>query len=257
MAQNQVSDDHALHFLASEGYLPLALADQPGMVEAYARLFAQTTKFFNLPASSPEKTDHQAASGAAASEEGYSHIPDEKSIMTVKTSARCPASLQPALQTAWGLTGAFMAKVTTAIARTLDLHPDVFSPFVDPCTALPPTERTPTLVRMFRYDRRCSRRAQGQRGKAQGSRHAVARRGPLARPAGAGFGNGRLGFRRRRTEPAPGLRHALGRIDGYALVRGDARFPLAGALQSWRSPRRVRAVFFSFFFFSFLFLGGQ
>ena len=153
MAQNQVSDDHALHFLASEGYLPLALADQPGMVEAYARLFAQTTKFFNLPASSPEKTDHQAASGAAASEEGYSHIPDEKSIMTVKTSARCPASLQPALQTAWGLTGAFMAKVTTAIARTLDLHPDVFSPFVDPCTALPPTERTPTLVRMFRYDR--------------------------------------------------------------------------------------------------------
>lgn len=153
MAQRQVSDDHALHFLASEGYLPLALADHPGMVEAYTQLFAQTSKFFNLPPDSPEKTHHQAASGAAASEEGFSQIPNEKSIMTVKTAAHCPPLLQPELQTAWNLTGAFLGKIATAIARTLDLDPDVFAPFVAPCTTLPQTHRTPTLVRMFRYDR--------------------------------------------------------------------------------------------------------
>ncbi|KAL9076964.1 MAG: hypothetical protein Q9161_000597 [Pseudevernia consocians] len=153
MAQSQVSDDHALQFLASEGYLPLALADHPGMVEAYTQLFAQTTQFFNLPADSPEKTAHQAASGAAASEEGFSRIPHEKSIMTVKTSARCPATLEPALQTAWSLTGAFLQAITTAIAHTLELPPTVFHPFTGPCVALPANERTPTLVRMFRYDR--------------------------------------------------------------------------------------------------------
>ncbi len=152
MAQRQVSDDRALHFLASEGYLPLALADHPGMVDAYTQLFAQTAKFFNLPPSSPEKTHYQAASGAAASEEGFSQIPHEKSIMTVKTSAHCPATLLPELQTAWNLTGSFLQTITTAIAHTLELPPDVFAPFIAPCTAFPPA-RTPTLVRMFRYDR--------------------------------------------------------------------------------------------------------
>lgn len=153
MAQRQVSDDHALHFLASEGYLPLALADHPGMVEAYTKLFAQTSEFFNLPPGSPEKTEYQAASGAAASEEGYSKIPNEKSIMTVRTSQHCPATLRNELQAAWNLTGSLMQKIMTAIANTLELQPDVFSPFVKPCMTLPQTERTPTFVRMFRYDR--------------------------------------------------------------------------------------------------------
>lgn len=153
MVQRQVSDAHALNFLASEGYLPLALADHPGMVEAYTHLFAQTSKFFNLPPESPEKTNYQAASGSAASEEGYSKIPTEKSILTVKTSTHCPETLRSDLQTAWNLTGSFLESVMTAIATTLDLRPDVFSPFVRPCVALPETARTPTLLRMFRYDR--------------------------------------------------------------------------------------------------------
>ncbi|KAK4690258.1 hypothetical protein P7C71_g6486, partial [Lecanoromycetidae sp. Uapishka_2] len=52
MASPQVSDDHALQFLASEGYLPLALADIPGMVEAYSTLFTKSHEFFALPADS-------------------------------------------------------------------------------------------------------------------------------------------------------------------------------------------------------------
>ena len=147
-----VSDDHALHFLAEEGYLPLALADHPGMVEAYTSLFASSRKFFDLPPDAEEKTRYQAVSGPAASEEGYSTIPGEKSILTTRTSDRCPRILQDNLKTAWDLTGAFMQDIMSAIANTLHLSPSAFSPFVDPCAALT-TTKTPTQLRMFRYDR--------------------------------------------------------------------------------------------------------
>lgn len=152
MTPKEVSDDHALHFLAKEGYLPLALADHPGMVEAYTNLFSQSHIFFDLPADSPQKTTHQAVSGPAASEEGYSKIPGEKSILTTRTSDRCPEILHDQLKTAWDLTGKFMQNITTAIASTLNLDPNVFEPFVTPCATLTNT-KTPTQLRMFRYDR--------------------------------------------------------------------------------------------------------
>jgi len=151
-APKEVSDDHALHFLAEKGYLPLALADHPGMVEAYTDLFAQSHKFFDLPADSPQKTTYQAVSGPAASEEGYSTIPREKSILTTRTSNRCPVILHDKLKTAWDLTGKFMQNITTAIAKTLGLDPNVFGPLVEPCANLT-DKKTPTQLRMFRYDR--------------------------------------------------------------------------------------------------------
>ncbi|KAL2048297.1 hypothetical protein N7G274_000208 [Stereocaulon virgatum] len=146
------ADNLALRFLASEGYLPLSLADHPGMVEAYQNLFAKSNQFFALPADSPQKTTYQAVSGPAASEEGYSKIPSEKSILTTRTSTRCPELLRDDLRKAWNLTGAFMEKTTSAIAQTLALKPDAFAPFVTPCATLTDT-KTPTQLRMFRYDR--------------------------------------------------------------------------------------------------------
>lgn len=151
-AAPQDADDQALHFLASEGYLPLALADHPGMVEAYANLFTKSHQFFALPPESPQKTTYQAVSGPAASEEGYSEIPGEKSILTTRTSNRCPEILHDDLKKAWDLTGAFMEKTISAIALTLDLKPAVFAPFVTPCATFTET-KTPTQLRMFRYDR--------------------------------------------------------------------------------------------------------
>ncbi len=152
MAPAQVFDDHALHFLAEEGYLPLALADHPGMVEAYTNLFAQSHKYFDLPTESDQKTRYKAVSGASASEEGYSKIPEEKSILTTRTSTRCPEILHDQLKTAWDLTGTFMQSTITAIATTLHLDPNVLSPLVTPCATLTPT-KTPTQLRIFRYDR--------------------------------------------------------------------------------------------------------
>ncbi|MCJ1275045.1 hypothetical protein MMC21_002845 [Puttea exsequens] len=148
----QDADKRALHFLASEGYLPLALDDHPGFVEAFTALFARSTEFFNLPDDSPQKTAFQAVSGPAASEEGYSKIPGEKCILTTRISNRCPEILHDDLKKAWDLTGAFMQRTISAIAVALNLDKDVFEPFVTPCATLTPT-KTPTQLRMFRYDR--------------------------------------------------------------------------------------------------------
>ena len=147
------SDDQALHFLASEGYLPLALADHPGMVRAYTDLFTQSSAFFALPEDSTQKTIYQAISGPAASEEGYSKIPNEKCIMTVKWAGHCPETLHDKAKAAWDLSGTLLNNIMQAIARTLDLESDVFEMLVKPCTVLPQDKRRPSLLRMFRYDR--------------------------------------------------------------------------------------------------------
>lgn len=166
MADTAGSDTQGLCFLASEGYLPLLLADHDGMVEAYSNLFGSAQQFFDLPEDSAQKVAFQAASGSAASEEGYSDIPGEKSIMTIKTSTRCPQILQQHAETAWNLTGAFLDDIMKKIAFSLDLQPDVFAPFVKPCCVLPREKRTPTLLRMFRYIR-----PQGEEPTVNAERH--------------------------------------------------------------------------------------
>ena len=153
MADTDATDAQALSFLAAEGFLPLLLADHEGMPEAYSSLFNSSRQFFDLPEDSLHKTAFQAASGSAASEEGYSDLPGEKSILTVKTLSRCPELLQQQVEVAWNMTGAFLADVTRQIASSLGLRPDVFDPFVGPCCVLPQERRTPTLLRMFRYIR--------------------------------------------------------------------------------------------------------
>ena len=147
------ADDHALHFLATEGFLPLSMADHPALLSAYSSLFAHAASFFALPADSIAKADFAAASGAAASEEGFSQILSEKSIATVKIESHCPTSLQDPVRAAWAASGRLLRAILKDIATTLHLDVDVFAPFVEPCVYLPDSERTPTLLRMFRYDR--------------------------------------------------------------------------------------------------------
>ncbi|KAL9130457.1 MAG: hypothetical protein Q9217_001380 [Psora testacea] len=153
MSLSQPSDDQALGFLATHGWLPIVLADHPDFVEAYTALQTKAADFFALPEISTQKMGYEAASGTEASEEGYSKIPDEKSILTIKTSGHCPQLLNEQAKIAWDLTGNFLAQILGAIAATLDLKQDVFAPFVDPCKSFPFKTRTPTLLRMFRYDR--------------------------------------------------------------------------------------------------------
>ena len=153
MASEAVTDEEALHFLATQGYLPLLLADHDGMVDAYDRLFQQSSAYFSLPEDSPSKTAFEAPRGAKASEEGYSSISGEKSILTIRTSERCPSELREHVESTWSLTAKFLEDILRSIATSLHLDPQVFTPYTTPCHHLSPSKRTPTLLRMFRYDR--------------------------------------------------------------------------------------------------------
>lgn len=153
MASNHVSDDEALQFLAAQGYLPLQLADHDGLVDAYSALFQASAAYFNLPETSVEKTSFRAPSGVKASEQGYSDIVGEKSMLTVRTHETCPAMLYEQLSLTWNLTGAFLDSTCKSIADTLQLDPHVFTPFIEPCCDLPRGKRTPTMLRLFRYNR--------------------------------------------------------------------------------------------------------
>ena len=146
-------EDDALSFLATHGWLPLILSDHEGFVEAFDDLLKFSTEYFALDEEDSAKQRFQAATGALASEEGYSKIPSEKSILTVKTATHCPSALLSSVRKAWKLAGTFLSQLSVEIAKTLDLNPDVFAPFIDPCKHLPEHEWTPTLLRMFRYDR--------------------------------------------------------------------------------------------------------
>ena len=153
MATSQLSDDTALQFLSEHGWLPLVLADHPGFVGAFTSLQHASKAFFALPEDSLDKTAHAAVSGALASEEGYSKIPGEKSILAIKTVSQCPRPLSAPAAAAWGVAAKFMDRILQAIARSLELESDAFSPLVEPCKALPKEMRTPSLLRLFRYDR--------------------------------------------------------------------------------------------------------
>lgn len=153
MTSSQLSDDTALRFLSEHGWLPLVLADHPGFVGAFTSLQHASKSFFALPEDSLDKTAHAAVSGALASEEGYSKIPSEKSILAIKTVSHCPRLLSTPAAEAWGVAANLMDQILQAVARSLELESDAFSPFVEPCNVLPEEMRTPSMLRLFRYDR--------------------------------------------------------------------------------------------------------
>lgn len=153
MQESGVSDSEALEFLAREGWLPLILGDQVGLAQAYSALQPQAAAYFACKEDDEAKVSYRAVSGAQASEQGYFQIANEKSILTIKTQEKCPLTLRQQVANVWSLTADFMANILSQIALSLGLPKDVFDPLVLPCRQLPLHEHTPTLLRMFRYDR--------------------------------------------------------------------------------------------------------
>jgi isopenicillin N synthase-like dioxygenase len=141
-----------LDTLAHQGWLALPLDQHAAIRDTYTTLFALSERFFALPDTDAQKTEFAAPSGAQASEEGYSRIPGEKQILTCRSESRSPAMVHDAVREAWAASGALVQAAMEDIARSLGLHADAYAPYVDPCVAFTDT-KTPTLLRMFRYDR--------------------------------------------------------------------------------------------------------
>jgi isopenicillin N synthase-like dioxygenase len=141
-----------LQLLATRGWLSLDLNEHPDIRDTYNALFALSEQFFALPDGDAQKTAFAAPSGAQASEEGYSRIPGEKQILTCRSVPRSPEIVRDTVRAAWAASGALMQSAAKDIAHSLNLPPDAYSTFVDPCVTFH-EEKTPTLLRMFRYDR--------------------------------------------------------------------------------------------------------
>ena len=149
----EISDHSALSFLSTQGWLPLSLSTLPSLLPRYQNLLTASRTYFALPDTSPQKTRHRSSPGPQATESGFSLIEGEKSLFTLRTSSACPETLSESAKGAWEASGAFLAEILQAIAETLELDHSVFGPFADPCVKLPTQKRTPTLLRIFRYER--------------------------------------------------------------------------------------------------------
>jgi len=87
------------------------------------------------------------------SEEGFSVVEGEKSLITIRRTCNTPQVLRAAAEECWAASGDFLSSITHHVARSLGMEPDKFDGMVKPCSKLPETDRVATLLRMFRYIR--------------------------------------------------------------------------------------------------------
>ncbi|KAG8980201.1 hypothetical protein FRB93_009336 [Tulasnella sp. JGI-2019a] len=166
-----------LEHFAAAGWYPLPLSDPEydPILEAYSDLFSLSETFFALLDTSPEKTDrHPTKTNKLLergpkhwhTEDGWSVIPGEKQLLSIRNAQHAPpGAVRDGLAKAWKVTGPFLHRIMKDIALSLDLKEDAFDEMIEPCLILPGSEEvtsddengeseaSPTLMRMFRYDR--------------------------------------------------------------------------------------------------------
>ncbi|KZT34822.1 hypothetical protein SISSUDRAFT_1036015 [Sistotremastrum suecicum HHB10207 ss-3] len=118
-----------------------------------AKFFAEDTAYkkqFALPTN----TEYQA------SEEGWSEVPTEKQLLTLRTyespyTPREPESeIREAARDAWKEAGWWMHSVVRDVVEpALGLPEGVFDELILPCVEMPASESVASLLRMFRYER--------------------------------------------------------------------------------------------------------
>lgn len=153
--------DLELKQLSQHGYLSLNGQQHSELMTRYSELFKISGEYFALNDSSDAKTRYRAPTGPGASEEGYSRIPGEKQIFTCRAFNRTPHKVSVIAEQAWKETGLFLDAVMHQIAVDLDLSPssngevdrqNPFTPLLSHCLNFT-NNKTPTLLRLFRYDR--------------------------------------------------------------------------------------------------------
>ncbi|KAJ7633338.1 hypothetical protein DFH06DRAFT_1222565 [Mycena polygramma] len=142
----------SLPILASQGWLSVPLP--PDLESLYSSLFSDSAAFFTLPSDAPEKVRCAAPTGKNASDEGYSDIPGEKQLITIRRLSGIPAPLCKSATEAWDATGELFMSAVRGIAESLELDDaDVFDAMSCEAHGLPKSERASSLLRLFRYNR--------------------------------------------------------------------------------------------------------
>ncbi|KAJ7200374.1 hypothetical protein GGX14DRAFT_372318 [Mycena pura] len=142
----------SLATLASQGWLSVPLP--PDLEALYTRLFAQSASYFDLPSDAREKTAFAAPTGKAASDEGFSDIPGEKQLITLRRVSGTPASLRETAMAAWDATGALFLDTVREIADSLELEDThIFDEMSCEANGFAEKVRASSLLRLFRYNR--------------------------------------------------------------------------------------------------------
>lgn len=164
-----------LDHLSLAGWYPIPLSnpEYEPIHKAYRDLFALSETFFALPDICAEKVDlHPTPANKLLekgprswhTEDGWSMIPGEKQLLSVRHARHAPSGdVREGLARAWRVTGPFLHGIMRDVARSLGLEEGVFDEMIEPCLVLPGSEleggadeegdASPTLMRMFRYDR--------------------------------------------------------------------------------------------------------
>ncbi|KAJ7119700.1 hypothetical protein C8R44DRAFT_672596 [Mycena epipterygia] len=147
---------NSLTALATRGWLSIPLP--PDLEPIYDRLFHKSASFFDLPSDDPDKIAFAAPTGKGASDEGFSDIPGEKQLITLRrvgdgTRYGTPKQLQQAATEAWDATGRLFLDTIAGIAESLELELDVFNAISSEAEGFSPTQRASSLLRLFRYNR--------------------------------------------------------------------------------------------------------
>jgi isopenicillin N synthase-like dioxygenase len=100
-----------------------------------------------------EKMKYHIPAREQTSEEGFSVVEGEKSMITIRKSCNTPEVLLSATEECWTASGKLLSEIMHHISLSLGMESNRFEDMVTPCCNLPENERVATLLRMFRYTR--------------------------------------------------------------------------------------------------------
>jgi len=132
--------------LAYHGWSTVTFEENNEIYQSLQRLFAASKAFFDQPLE--EKQKFLSKHG---SEEGWSRIEGEKEFITLRQLGFIPEVLKEPASVAWLNVGKLLNEMLGVIAESLELPPDTFTVFSEPCTKLD-NEMRGTLMRLFRYE---------------------------------------------------------------------------------------------------------
>lgn len=132
--------------LADQGWSTVTFDEENYIYQSLQRLFDASEAFFNQPVEEKEKYLSKFGS-----EEGWSSIPGEKEFITLRQIWFTPDVLKEPAAAAWANVGKLLNEYLALIAESLELPPEVFTSFSEPCTKLD-GERRATMMRLFRYE---------------------------------------------------------------------------------------------------------
>jgi len=145
-----------LELLAHQGWLsiPMADSDSDPLYPSFSALFTSSAEFFTLPDDTKETYKPQYKDKSHASEEGYSYIPGEKCLVTLRKVRTTPTEfgLRERAETAWKAGAEMMHAVLLEIEESLGMERGVLERTIGPQMELP-EETHASLMRMFRYER--------------------------------------------------------------------------------------------------------